>query len=37
MDQYEEQGFTEALPDLTNRNLDQFWVFQMKESGIKGN
>ena len=36
MDQYREEGFTQALPDLKNRNLDQFWVFQMKESGIKG-
>ena len=25
-----------VLPNRDDRNLDQFWVFQWKESGIKG-
>ena len=36
MDQYKEDGFENPLPSFENRNPDQFWVFQMKESATKG-
>ena len=29
-------GNEKPHPDLENRNTDQFWIFQNKESGIKG-
>ena len=35
-EQYAAEGFTSPLPSFENRNLSQFWVFQNKESAIKG-
>jgi len=35
MEKYAADGFISPLPSFEDRNLDQFWIFQMKESAIK--
>ena len=36
MENYKEDGFENPLPSFENRNPNQFWIFQMKESAAKG-
>lgn len=33
---YLAEGFTEPIPSLVDRNREQFWIFESRESGVKG-
>ena len=35
IERYEADGFTEPLPELNNRNLEQFWLLLNRESIAK--